>query len=343
MSLYLDQKYLSLISNRLPLFKKKSDNLYNCRCVICGDSLKNVRKARGYFFNKKNDLRYKCHNCDCSMAFSTFLKQLDSQLYSQYVVEKYSEGKTVNTQANNISAVFAQPVFTQPKPDSLLDSLLERLDRLPDDHEAIQYCKERKIPEGRYQDIYFIPNIKDIVQLNSKYKESIVGEEPRLVFPFYNEQLQLSGVTCRAIRGEALRYITIKIKEDDPLIFNLNKVNKNKTVYCVEGPIDSLFLDNAIAANGTSFDKVGSLGISKDKLVLVFDNQPRNKEVCAIIKKNIDKGFSVVIWPQTLEQKDINQMIQADKNIFNIIKNNTFSGLTAQARFIAWKRCMNTM
>ena len=102
-------------------------------------------------------------------------------------------------------------------------------------------------------------------------------------------------------------------------------------------------MDNAIAANGTSFDKVSSLGISKDKLVLIFDNQPRNKEVCAIIKRTIDKGFNVVIWSQTLEQKDINQMIQADKNIFNIIKNNTFSGLTAQARFMAWKRCTNTI
>jgi hypothetical protein len=334
MSLYLDQKYLSLISNRLPLFKKKSDSLYNCRCIICGDSLKNPRKARGYFYHIKNDLRYKCHNCNCSMAFSTFLKQIDHNLYSQYVVERYADKQPPAQEM----PVFTPPEFKKNK-ETLLDNLLERLDKLPEDHEAVIYCKARKIPEHRYQDIYFIPNIKDIVQLNSKYSESIVGEEPRIIFPFYNNQLQLSGVTCRAIRGEALRYITVKIKEEDTLIFNLDKINKSRTVYCVEGPIDSLFLENAIAANGTSFEKINEIGIGKDKLVFIFDNQPRNKEVCSIIKKNIDKGYNVVIWPQTVEQKDINQMIEAGKNVNSIIKNNVVSGLTAQARFMAWKRC----
>jgi len=53
MSLYVDQKYLNLISNRLPLFKKKKDNTYNCRCIICGDSKKKKSKARGYFFANK--------------------------------------------------------------------------------------------------------------------------------------------------------------------------------------------------------------------------------------------------------------------------------------------------
>ena len=77
MSLYLDQKYLTLISNRLPLFKKKKDNTYNCRCIICGDSAKKTTKARGYFFPNKNKLFYKCFNCDVAMAFSSFLKQLD--------------------------------------------------------------------------------------------------------------------------------------------------------------------------------------------------------------------------------------------------------------------------
>ena len=87
----LDQKYLSLISARLPFFKRKDDHLYNCRCILCGDSTKNKRKARGYFFHHKNELRYKCHNCDASLSFGNFLKQIDAVLYSQYALEKYAE------------------------------------------------------------------------------------------------------------------------------------------------------------------------------------------------------------------------------------------------------------
>lgn len=338
MSLYLDQKYLSLISNRLPFFKRKDDHLYNCRCIICGDSTKNKRKARGYFFQYKNELRYKCHNCDASLSFGNFLKQLDSSIFSQYSFEKYAEGNTVRIANTAPELVFEEPKFKNPE-ERLLDQLLDRLDSLPEDNEAVQFCNKRFIPKDKFKQLYFIKNVKDIVQLNDTYKESIRTEEPRLVLPFYDSNNQLSGVTCRALRGETLRYITVKVKDNVPLLFGINDIDSKKTVYVVEGPIDSLFLDNCIAAGGTSFGKINTLGIDTDKLVLVFDNQPRNKEVCKIIEKNIDLGYNVVIWPQTLDEKDINDMVLAGRNVKQIVSKNTYQGLTAKAKFMAWKRC----
>lgn len=331
MSLYLDQKYLSLISNRLPLFKKKDDSLYNCRCVICGDSSKNKRKARGYFFSYKNELRYKCHNCDASLTFGNFLKIIDGNLYSQYSLEKYSEGN-VRLSVSSLPS-FEQPIF-KPQEERLLDKLLDRLDKLEDTNEGVQFCLNRKIPRSSFSNIYFINNIKDIVQLNDKYKESIKGEEPRIVFPFYNEDGVLTGVTCRALRGEALRYITVKIKENDQLIYNIDKVNKSKAIYLVEGPIDSLFLDNCIAANGTSFKKV-----RMENVIHIFDNQPRNKEVCKLIGRCIDEGKKVVIFPQSIEEKDLNDMALAGRNVKKIVSDNVYQGLMAKTKFMAWKRC----
>lgn len=325
------------MSNRLPLFKKKKDNTYNCRCVICGDSQKNRRKARGYFFAYKTDLRYKCYNCDISLSFGNFLKSQDSVMYSQYALEKYSEGH--NKSANAVPEFkFEEPVFKNDE-EKLIDRLLDRVDTLSADHEVVQFCNSRKIPKEKQKQLYFINNIKDIVQLNEKYKESIQGEEPRLVLPFYDSNGQLSGVTCRALRGEALRYITVKVKDGVPLIFGLDYVNKSKPIYVVEGPIDSLFLDNAIAVGGTSFGKLDQTGLDKDKLVVVFDNQPRNKEVCKLIDKNIEQGYNVVLWPQTIAEKDINEMVMAGHNVKKLIKENTFNGLTAKMKFIGWKRC----
>ena len=335
MSLFLDQKYLTLISNRLPLFKKKKDGVYNCRCVICGDSHKKKSKARGYFFNNKNKLMYKCFNCDASMYFSTFLKSIDATLFSDYSLESYIEGKPLsNTQPE---MVFEEPQF-KAKEERLLDKLLDRLDNLPEDHEAVQFCINRKIPKQVFSKIYFIENIKDIVQLNDSYKESIKTEEPRIVFPFYDEEGMLTAVTCRAIRGETLRYITVKVTQDKPLIFGLDSVDKNKDIYVVEGPIDSLFVENAVAITGTSLDKISFTSLEKDKLIVIFDNQPRNKEVCKIIDKTIERGYKVVIWPQTIQEKDINEMVLVGKNVRKIIKENTFSGLTAKAKFVGWKR-----
>jgi hypothetical protein len=336
MSLFLDQKYLMLISNRLPLFKKKKDAVYNCRCILCGDSTKNKHKARGYFFQYKTDLRYKCYNCDVSISFGNFLRDLDAMTYSQYSLERYSEGHS--KAANAVPEFkFEEPVFKSSE-DRLLDKLLDRLDTQGTDNEAVVFCEQRKIPKEKFKQLYYISNIKDIVQLNEEYKESIKGEEPRLVLPFYDEVGQLSGVTCRALRGEALRYITVKIKDNTPLIFGINDIDKKKAIHVVEGPIDSLFVDNCIAVGGSSFSKLAQLDLPKDNLVIIFDNQPRNKEVCTIIEKNIDQGYKIVIWPQTLQEKDINDMVLAGKNVSRIIKENTFSGLTAKAKFYSWKR-----
>lgn len=272
------------------------------------------------------------------MSFGNFLKNLDTLLFSQYSLEKYSENNTVKLTNNTLPLVFEQPVFKSFE-QKLLDNILVRLDTLSEENEAVNFCKERKIPKEQFNRLYYIDSIKKIVQLNEAYKESIRGEEPRLVMPFFDTTGQLTGVTCRALRGEALRYITIKVKEDAPLIFGFNTVDKSKNILVVEGPIDSLFLKNCIAVAGTSFGKITALNIDLKKLVLIFDNQPRNKEVCKVIEKNIDQGYNVVIWPQTIEAKDVNDMVIAGVDVASIVNKNIYSGLTAKAKFIAWKRC----
>ena len=340
MSLFTDLKYLKLISNRLPLFKQKSERLYNCRCIICGDSQTKSTKARGFFFPRKNDLIYKCHNCNASMHFGSFLKQLDQFQYNQYVMERYNEGLPMNKPHQKVEDKFKmeQPVFEKSE-ETLLDKLLDRLDTLPEDHEAVQFCLKRKIPKDKFKRLYFIPNMKDIVQLSDKYKDKIVTEEPRLVIPFYNGIGQLSGVTCRALRGESLRYVLIKIKEDEDLVFGLNEVDKTKPIHVCEGPLDSLFLPNAIAVGGTSFGKMETIGLPKDKLVMIVDNQPRNKDVCRVLDKIIDRQYNVVIWPQTLVEKDINEMVENGIDAVKLVKDNTFTGLVAKMKFVEWKRC----
>ena len=63
MTVYIDKKFINLMSGQLERFSWKKDNLANCRCPICGDSSKNKVKARGFFFEKKGEYFYKCHNC----------------------------------------------------------------------------------------------------------------------------------------------------------------------------------------------------------------------------------------------------------------------------------------
>ena len=340
MSLFVDLKYLQMIGNQLPLFKKKKDNLYNCRCILCGDSSKKKTKARGYFYSAKNDLFYKCHNCNASMHFGSFLKNINELMYNQYVLERYSEGLPQNKPHQKFEDNFKmeEPKFNKPK-TKLLDEILDRLDTLPEDNEAVRFCIARKIPREKFDQLYYIENVCDIAQLNESYREQVKTKEPRLVIPFFESDGQLAGVTCRALRNEALRYITIKVKEDNVLVFGLDNVKKDQTIYVTEGPLDSLFLPNAIAVSGTTFGKLESLDLPKDKMIVIFDNQPRNKEVCKLLDKVIQNNYNVVIWPQSIDSKDINDIVLSGKDPLKIIKDNTFGGLQARIKFTEWKRC----
>lgn len=336
MSLYIDTKYLTQISHKFEIFKKKNDYLWNVRCPICGDSQKNKRKMRGYFFRKDNDLMYKCHNCGHGAHFGTMLKQMDTLLYKEYVLERYADGgnrKKFGTERA------VKEVVKKEKPEvSLWTQLMDCLYDLPADHEAIEYVNGRGLPKDSHKRLYFVDNIKNIVQLNYKYKESIRTEEPRLAIPFVNENGKLTALSLRGMRGEALRYILIKIDEDAPTVYGLDSVDKTQPVTVVEGPLDSLFIENSIACAGTSFNKIEELGLDKDNTRIVFDNQPKNTEVCKLVEKYVDMGYKVVIWPETIGEKDINDMAIAGVNVQDIIDSNTYQGLSARMKFTSWRK-----
>ena len=340
MSLYIDIKFLHSISHRLENFKKKSENLWNCRCPICGDSSRNKKKARGYFMRGKDGLFYKCHNCGVSMHFGTFLKQFDGNQYGQYTIERYSE--SIGPQkAHKHKFEFEEPKFEKKPEPRLLDSIMDRLDSLPEDNEAVQYAINRRIPRETFSRLYFIPNVKNIIQLNEKYKESIITEEPRLAIPFFDGSGKLLVVSLRGLRGESLRYINVKVDEDAPSIFGLDQVDPTKEILVVEGPIDSLFLDNSIACAGTSFGKIEQLPLPKENITIIFDNQPKNREVGKLMNKYIEMGYKMVIWPDNVPGKDINEMIEnglTSEEIQTIINHNTVKGLAAKARYAMWRK-----
>ena len=338
MHLYLDIKYLNLISNSLPLFKKKSEFLWNCRCTICGDSSVNKQKARGFFFKKDQSLFYRCHNCGASMSFFSYLKNSNTSLYQKYCLEKFRDNQPVKVDK---TPIIPPKYVPKVKTTRLIDTLMDRLDTLPKDNPAVKYAVGRNIPEDKFSGLYYVDNIKNLEQLSDKYKDKIVGKEPRLVFPFFDWTGQLIGVSARALGDEKLRYITVKIRDDELLIYGTDSVDLKKRVYVVEGPIDSLFIDNCIAVAGTAFTKMNEVNIPKENMTLILDNQPRNKEVLAIYNKMISNGYSIVIWPENIPGKDINELVNAGytkEQVRELIDRNTYSGLTATINFNRWKK-----
>ena len=339
MSLYIDVKYLNQIGPRLEGFKNRGQYLYNCRCPICGDSARKKTKTRGYFYRRDNDLFYKCHNCQASQHFGTFLKNYDRNLYREYSLERYANGENGRPHAAP-EFKFEAPVF-QPRPETtILDTLLQRVDKLESGSEVRTFCSQRQLPEDQLHRLYFIDDIKRIETFHSRYLNTIQTHEPRLVIPFRNLTGQLVGVSCRALRGETLRYITVRANDTDPLIFGYEDLDQTRPMYCVEGPLDSLFIPNCIAVGGTGFNKLTGLYLDRNNLTVIIDNQPRNSEVCKLYQKMITLGFKIMIWPDYTTAKDINELVLAVQGIDvkSFVDGNTYQGLTAQLKFDNWKR-----
>jgi len=336
MSVFIDRNFLLQVSPKLQRFSKKKDDLYNFRCPLCGDSQKNKTKSRGYVFRKKNDYFYMCHNCGVSTTFYNFLKQVDPNLVQEYQLERYKNGETGN---NN----YPKPDFEEykvEKPTFKKALELPSIDSLPEAHFAKSYVQQRRIPEAFYSQLYFAEDFAAFIQSLGIEKEGLYKDDKRLVIPFYNAEKELVAVQGRSLGESKLRYITLKLHDDNKKVFGIDRINEEEMIYVVEGPIDSLFLNNAVATADSNLESITSI-YDKSKVVLVFDNEPRNKEIVMKIDNAIENHYNVVIWPEMIESKDINDMVLdgfSPDEIQDIISKHTFVNLRAKAEFVNWKK-----
>ena len=318
----IDVKYINIISFKFSKFKKVKNNLYNFRCPICGDSQKNKNKARGYLYQVKNATNYKCHNCGVTTSFSNFLKQIDPNIYKQYSFEKFKEGHT----GKNFSTEEPKFEFKKPEFKQKLD-----LPKASENDAARQYLENRKLNPNKF---YYADKFKSWINSIKKVFDDTIKDEPRIIIPLFYQNT-LVGVQGRALNSNKIKYITVMFNDEAPKIYGLDEVQKSKTTYITEGPFDSTFIPNSIAMCGADGD-VGKWGVSNR--VWIYDNEPRNKDIVSRISKCISDGEKVVIWPSSINEKDINDMILSGLNVQDVIESNTYSGLEAKLKFTTWKK-----
>ena len=319
---FVDVKYINLISPRLQKFKRVKNNLFNFRCPICGDSQKNKNKARGYLYQVKSNTNFKCHNCGLNISFNNFLKQLDINTHKQCTFEKFKEGTT----GKNFVVDEPEFKFEVPKFKPKLD-----LPRASENPDARAYLERRKLNSYKF---YYTEKFKEWTNSLKLTFDSTVKDEPRIIIPLFYQDT-LVGFQGRALGPSKIKYITVMLNDDAPKIYGLDEVEKTKTVYITEGPFDSTFISNSIALCGADGD-VGKWGINTR--VWIYDNEPRNPEIVRRIQSKIESGESVVIYPNTIVEKDINDMVLSGLDVQSMIESNTYSGLEAKLKFTTWKK-----
>ena len=327
---YLDTKYINLASASLQKYKKVKNGLWTFRCPYCGDSKKNKNKTRGYIFQVKGDHVFKCHNCGVTRSFSNFLKDQVPHVYDEYVMERYKEGTIgKNVPKPDLTQFISKPKFEKRTVD------LEPLSRLNNFHVARKYILGRGIPENKLDRLYYCPNFKEWTNTQKHTFSDTSNDEDRIIIPLNDTDGNLIGFQGRSLSPNAkMRYITVMLNEDAPKLYGLDHINKNETIYIVEGPLDSFFLENSVAMCGSDVD-IRSFGWSD--YIWVYDNEPRSRQITDKISKSIDAGDAVVIWPRSIKEKDLNDMVTSGINVKNVIQSNVYQGLKAKLQLSSWK------
>lgn len=341
--LWLESKYIGLLSNRLEQFKRKKQDGYNFRCPICGDSKKDKTKARGWVYPKSGKFLYHCFNCNITLSLPKLIQNVDPSLYEEYVREdimSQAEGKVVDDSHKVFVEKMKPPKFISSGPLKTIP----KISQLPADHPAKQYILSRKIPNKYHSQLFFASKFKEWTNsvLPDKFDLKAGKDGGRIIIPFIDEDKNLFGFQGRTLDpNDKMRYITIMLDEV-PKVYGLNNINRNDIIYIVEGPIDSMFLKNGLAMAGGDFmNDLNRLGLDKEKVVVVYDNEPRNKDTIKRIEKSIDNGFKVCIWPDNISQKDINDMVlsgMSQDDVMDKISNNIHRDLQAKLRLSFWKK-----
>lgn len=312
---------------------KKTNPLLICfKCPRCSD-----HKPRAYIIQEGNGKYYfYCHNCREHMQFGKFMEVMNPVLYQQYRMDVFKQQP---------GAVHVPETFKKKKLHFTNIEKLVKISNLKPTHMARQYLDDRLIPTNTHYKLYYAPNFRDFLQeIDPEKAAGMKQNGKRLVIPFTDASGVVTSITARSLDGTEPKYLVATFDADALSVFGLDSVDFGQTFYGMEGSFDTMFIDNALAFGGQHYNDVFETFISpyKDNFVVIYDNEARNKHTVKAMRKVIRDGYGLVIWPDWIEQKDVNDMIKlggiSRAEINQIIKDNTFRGLAAEARLAAWAK-----
>lgn len=337
MSVWLDKKYINLVSSQLPRFKWKTNNLGNCRCVVCGDSQTSKIKARGYLFPAQKNYVYKCHDCGVALPFANLLQRVSRSLYDEYMMETFKESAPQTTP--DICKTTAPPtrgIFLHPEMHQLSSDLDDAIVPVRD------FILNRKLPTSALTHLYGTVEAHSFIKQFVDEKRSLRVKDgvTYLVIPLRDTQGMWFGAQFRTITQK--EYVTFRWGHETLRCFGLNRVKLTQPTVICEGPLDAVCLPNAIAACGSdilgAYDRIIEAGLSFTTMpTLIWDNEPRNKSIVNFVRMAIERHFPVVIWSENLP-KDLNEMHAAGLNVSELVRTHTYQGLRAELEYQRWHK-----
>ena len=329
-------------------YKRKIDvypDRFSCACPLCGDSSSDIRKKRGNLY--LNTLRYHCFNCGQNMGINSFLYKFGESLSNDDKIvvhqiqqnSKKFERRTTHSQSSmsmNLLSKLAIPKMILFKQLGIISPYKNEF--------ASNYLKSRKINIQLWKYFAYNPKSKELYILNISDTNRVIGYQirqldtksrkarylSRSLSKIYSEVFNkdITSIVNKLLMNEKLgsKYI----EEEDGIenivahldrlsgIFNIMNVDFSKTLTVLEGPIDSLAMENSVALQGATkqfngfFDEI-------ETVRYLFDNDKAGKKMSI---KKLKEHKPVFLWDMYLKKintkekiKDVNDLQK--KEIYN--------------------------
>ncbi len=289
-------------------------NMFVFRCNVCGDSKTNKRKKRGHLFydtpNVDSPEIFYCHNCQVSLPAKKWMREYFPDTWLQYSKEFIHRKKNAISNKIELPQSYRQPVIEQvstPKLINTSESIIkpdinELIEDNPDmrwfkpiesNKDAIAWVLRRKIPES-FSQTFFVSD-------NGIFRN-------RVIIPFIDNNENIYYFQARTLGDDIPKYKN-PVSNIKPL-FNIYNVDLNKPVIIFEGPIDSMFVENAIGLCGTSND----ISFIKHKYYIYDNDNTGRKKGRQILQNSSDYVF---MWKKFLNDLKINNCKDMNDVILN--------------------------
>jgi len=295
---FILEKHIKIVLNSYFTDVYETHDSFNFRCAICGDSKKDKFKKRGYILKSKTPWVYYCHNCNTSMSAMKWIKEYYPSNYRSYIKEvMINKPKSDNNTYKNIKTSKTFEDYDERVDVQHFKSIL----KFPD---AVEFCENRRIPKEVY----------------SKWKYCVDGKYVgRIIITFLNKEGKPYYYQGRSFNNNSgMKYLSRK--GDHCSIYNYYNVDPDKPVVILEGPIDSIFVENSIAVTGLKL-KSDDLDIFNDKYFMLDNDASGWRQSI----KRLKRGDYVFNWSKFLSNyhftskiKDVNDFILAQDQITHL-------------------------
>jgi len=272
----------------------ESYDYYNFRCNVCGDSKKSRSKKRGYILKRKKPWMYFCHNCFYKKPVVYWMKEFFPIHYRDYyrdlVRSKKPHKKPIpkikNPKVKKRNAEKEQTKFFIPIKKGIT----------PPFAKAIRLCINRNIPEDIWS--------KWFVATGGTYNN-------RLIIPFFDDKGKIYYYQGRALYDYITpKYLSRKGKHNS--IYNYYTVDDNRPVVVLEGPIDSIFVENSIAVTGVKIEEPLLKKFKQKRFMIDYDAQTPETKAKTI--ELLTKGEYVFCWQKFIKKYQLPKKNKWDVN-----------------------------